>query len=172
ERGLPGENLMTFNIRGSVGRTGLERFYNQHLQGRTGSEIWIVDPSGFRYGKPVKQQPPIKGKDLMISIDVDLQKVAQRAIGARTGAAIAMDVQSGEVLALASKPDYDLNDLTPYIPTSVFQEIEESGGWLNRAVQGVYPPGSTFKIVTAMAALRAGAITPETTSYCSGRYQV
>lgn len=172
ERGLPGENLMTFNIRGSVGRTGLERFYNQHLQGRTGSEIWIVDPSGFRYGKPVEQQPPIKGKDLMISIDVDLQKVAQRAIGARTGAAIAMDVQSGEVLALASKPDYDLNDLTPYIPTSVFQEIEESGGWLNRAVQGVYPPGSTFKIVTAMAALRAGAITPETTSYCSGRYQV
>lgn len=169
---LPGANLMTFNLPGSIGRTGLEHFFNDHLHGKTGSEIWVVDPSGFRYGEPVQSHLPVKGEDLVTSIDVDLQKIAERAIGVRTGALAMLDVQTGEVLALASKPDYNLNDLSPYIPRTVFQQIEEEGGWLNRATQGVYPPGSTFKLITAMAALRAGTITPKTTSYCTGRFQV
>lgn len=169
---LPGDNLMTFNVPGSIGRTGLELHFNDHLQGKTGGEIWVVDPSGFRYGTPVVSQPPVKGDDIVTSIDVDLQTIAENAIGVRTGAVVALDVNTGEVLALASKPNYDLNDLTPYIPTSVFQEIEESGGWLNRALQGTYPPGSTFKIISAMAGFRSGAIDPETTSFCTGYYKV
>lgn len=169
---LPGERLMTFNIHGTTGKAGLERAFNDHLQGTTGGEIWVVDPSGFRYGSPIEQRSPVKGNDLVTSIDLDLQKVAERAIGARTGAVALLDVHSGEVLALASKPDYDLNNLTPSIPRSVFAEIESKGAWLNRAVQGLYPPGSTFKLITAMSALRQGVIDPDSTSYCSGRYQV
>lgn len=169
---LPGELLMTFNIHGTTGKSGLERQFNDHLQGTTGGEIWVVDPSGFRYGTPIDHRLPVKGKDLVTSIDLDLQKVAERAIGARTGAAVALDIRTGEVLAMASKPDYDLNDLSPSIPRSVFAKIESDGAWMNRAVQGLYPPGSTFKILTAMSALRQGVIDPNTTSYCTGSYRV
>jgi len=169
---LPGENLMTFNLQGSQGRAGLERSFEERLQGKTGSEIWIVDPSGFRYGRPVEQRLPVKGEDLYTSLDLDIQQVAERELQGRTGAIIAMDVHTGEVLALASKPDYDLNRLTPFIPTSVYEEINEQGGWLNRAAQGLYPPGSTFKLISAIAALRTGQVTPETTSFCGGTYRV
>lgn len=170
--GVPGEDLMTFNIDGSVGKSGLERAFNDHLQGKTGSEIWVVDPMGYRYGLPINRTPPVKGHDIVTSLDIDLQQIAERAIGARTGAAVAMDVRTGEVLALASKPDYDLNALTPSISRTTFAEIESQGAWLNRAVQGLYPPGSTFKLITAMSALRQGVIDEETTSHCTGYYRV
>jgi penicillin-binding protein 2 len=169
---LPGEQLMTFNIQGSVGRAGLERTFEEHLQGKTGSEIWIVDPSGFRYGQPVERRLPVKGNDLVTSLDLDIQRMAERELDGRTGAVIAVDVHTGEILALASKPDYDLNSLTPFIPQTVFQQIEAEGGWLNRAVQGLYPPGSTFKIISGIAGMRSGAVTPSTTSYCGGSYRV
>lgn len=172
DENLPGDRLMTFNLRGSIGRSGLERSHEEWLQGKTGTEIWVVDPSGFRYGTPLERRPPVKGNDLITSIDLDLQQVAEREMGSRTGAAVMIDVQTGEVLALASKPDYDLNQLTPYIPEKVYQTIEAEGGWLNRAVQGLYPPGSTFKIISGLAALREGIVGPETTSYCRGTYRV
>lgn len=169
---LPGDQLMTFNIQGSIGRDGLERQFESHLQGKTGSEIWVVDPSGFRYGQPVERRPPVKGNDLVTSLDLDIQRVAEAGLGERTGAAVAIDVHTGEVLALASKPDYDLNRLTPFIPTKVYQEIESQGGWYNRAAQGLYPPGSTFKIISAIATLREGTVNAQTTSYCAGTFRV
>ncbi len=172
DENLPGDTLMTFILPGTVGRTGLERHFNEQLAGKTGSEIWIVDPSGYRYGDPVERIPPVKGEDIFTSIDIDIQQSAENGLGNRVGAAVAIDIHTGEILAMTSKPDYDLNSLTPFIPTTVFQEIEEKGGWTNRTLQGLYPPGSTFKLVTALAALRSGAITPETTSYCAGSYMV
>lgn len=172
ETTLPGDNLMTFPIPGSIGRSGIERAFNDRLQGRTGGEIWIVDPSGFRYGEPVKQLAQVQGYDITLSIDIDVQLVAERELGTRIGAVVAIDVATGEILALASRPGYDLSELTPFIPRKVFQRIEEEGGWLNRATHGLYPPGSTFKLITALAALRDGRITPDSVSYCGGRYRV
>jgi penicillin-binding protein 2 len=171
EANVPGRELTTFASRGSFGRNGLERRFDPVLQGETGGEIWIVDPAGFQVER-VEFQAPVKGQDLVTSLDVDLQMVAERAFGQRRGALAALDVETGEVLALVSKPDYDLNDLTPFIPRTVFNRINEDGAWLNRAAQGLYPPGSTFKIISAIAGLRVGAFTPEAKVNCTGYYQV
>ena len=85
---------------------------------------------------------------------------------------VALDVQSGEVLAIASHPSYDLNRLSPFIPRSTFEAINEQGAWLNRCVQLSYPPGSTFKLISTIAGMRHGTISTETEHDCSGVYRV
>ncbi|MDX2110654.1 MAG: penicillin-binding transpeptidase domain-containing protein [Verrucomicrobiota bacterium] len=158
--GLPGEDLMTFRFKGRLGRSGLEKGFDATLQGVTGGEIWVVDPSGFQY-KRTDFQSPVKGQDLYSSLDIDVQQIAEKSLGRHVGAVVALDVQSGEVLALVSKPDYDLNDLTPFIPFKVDDDIRTRGAWLNRATQGLYPPGSTFKVVSAIAGLQSGVLSDE-----------
>jgi len=171
ETDLPGKDLTTFISKGTFGRNGLERTFDHLLQGQTGGEIWIVDPAGFQVER-VRRKLPVQGNPLNTSLDIDLQIVGEQAYGDRQGALVALDVKTGEVLAMVSKPDYDLNDLTPYISREVFRHIDEEGAWLNRAAQGLYPPGSLFKVITAIAGLRAGVITPESTAICNGYFQV
>lgn len=168
---LPGEGLLTFRFDGKVGRTGLEAQFNEHLQGVTGGEIWSVDPGGFQHERIVFEQPQ-RGRDLVTTLDLDLQKAAEQAFGDYLGAAVAIEISSGEVLAIVSKPDYDLNDLTPFISYAVDGRIREEGGWLNRAIQGLYPPGSTFKLISASAGLRSGVIGDDTEIYCPGSFRV
>ena len=168
---LPGSDLMTFYSRGSIGRDGIEKAFDSQLQGRTGSEILVVDPSGFEV-ELVENKPPVTGNPIFCSIDIDIQTAGEDAFGTREGAMVVMDPRTGEVLAMVSRPDYDLNDLTPYISRDTFADIENRGAWINRALQGLYPPGSTFKLITAIAALRAGAVTPETVVNCPGRFMV
>ena len=120
---------------------------------------------------------PVQGRNLTTSLDIELQEAAEAAMKDsegkdRTGAAVALDVRTGEVLALVSKPDYDLNLFVPRLSYDEAKAIEESGGWLNRAIQGQYPPGSTFKIITALAGLRAGALEADTVLTCPGFYRV
>jgi penicillin-binding protein 2 len=88
------------------------------------------------------------------------------------GAAVALDVNTGEVLVLASKPDYNLNELSPRFSTALAAEIESKGAWLNRAISGVYQPGSTFKLITALAGLRSGVLTPDSAYTTNGTYLV
>ncbi len=171
EEGVPGENLTTFNIRGSQGREGLENYFDDHIQGRTGGEIWVVDPGGFQHER-VDRKKAEQGNDLVTSIDISLQKKIEAALGDYRGAAVALDPRTGEILAMATAPGYDLNDFSPALSNSAAQEINETSAWPNRAVQGLYPPGSTFKLVASMAGLRAGIITPQTTSYCRGSHFV
>lgn len=171
ESNLPGEDLTTFISKGRFGQNGLEKSFDDHLQGQTGGEIWIVDPAGFQ-AERIRRDLPVQGRPLNTSIDIDLQTEGEAAFGDRQGALVALDVRTGEVLAMISKPDYDLNDLTPFISNKVFARINEEGAWLNRADQGLYPPGSLFKVVTAIAGLRSGAITPESTALCTGYYRV
>lgn len=171
DEGLPGADLKTFYTRGSFGREGLERQFDERLQGQTGSEIWIVDNSGIRADR-VDRQPPVPGKPLHTSIDIDLQLAGEEAFGDREGALVMLDVQSGEVLAMVSKPDYDLNRTTPFIATEFYEDLKEQEALYNRATRGCYPPGSPFKIITAIAALRHGAITPETEFVCNGTMMV
>ncbi|MGC9450389.1 MAG: penicillin-binding transpeptidase domain-containing protein [Oceanipulchritudo sp.] len=167
EGSLPGDSLLTFRNEAQIGRSGLEKEFNEQLQGKTGGEIWTVDPGGFQYERVVHEIPG-KGTDLTVSLDIDVQLVAEQAMGDKTGAVVAIEIATGEVLAIVSRPAYDLNDLSPFISFEVDREIREKGAWLNRAIQGLYPPGSTFKLLTAMAALREGVVNKDRIITCEG----
>jgi penicillin-binding protein 2 len=168
---VPGDALLTFRHQAQIGRAGVEKQFNPQLQGLTGGEIWTVDPGGFQYERVIHEQPR-KGQDLTLSIDIDVQLAAERALADKTGAVIAIEVATGEVLAIVSKPAYDLNDLSPFISYAVDADIRERGAWLNRATQGLYPPGSTFKLLTALAALRSGTVSAGTVVTCEGFHLV
>lgn len=175
---FPGEDLLTFKMKGSVGRTGLEKIFDPQLEGETGGAIYRVDPAGYKVDLPIEKRMPVQGRNITTSLDIDLQQAAEAAMKDpegkdRTGAAVALDIRTGEVLVLVSKPDYDLNTFVPRLTQDEAKAIEDSGGWLNRAIQGQYPPGSTFKLITAIAGLRAGAIDPATAHVvCPGFYMV
>lgn len=168
---IPDDGIKTFTFKTKVGRTGLERWFNDKLTGTTGWEIWRVDPLGFQDTR-LDMQAPKQGEDIVTSIDIDMQLAAETALGDRTGAAIALDIQTGEVLTIASAPNFDLNDLSPFIPRKTFDEINQAGGWLNRTIQLSYPPGSTFKLLTSIAGMRAGLIDEHTEHNCQGVYRV
>ncbi|MEM7790718.1 MAG: penicillin-binding transpeptidase domain-containing protein [Verrucomicrobiota bacterium] len=168
---IPDDGIKTFAFKKKIGKTGLENHFNTLLTGTTGTEMWRVDPLGFQ-DERLEMIAPTQGKDLITSIDIDLQLAAETALGERTGAAVALDVNSGEVLAIVSHPSYDLNDLSPFIPRKTFEAIEENEAWLNRSLQLSYPPGSTFKLISSIAGMRLGTITEETTHNCQGVYRV
>lgn len=169
--GMPGENLRTYAFAGKMGCTGVEKAFDDRLTGKSGAKIWVVDLDGFQYDV-VADVPPAKGDSVETSLDIDLQTAIEDAFGERKGAAVALDVRTGEVLAMVSKPAYNPNLLSPYITSKVYAEITGRDAWLNRATQGLYPPGSTFKIVTACAGLMTGVITPETIKTCDGGLRV
>jgi len=160
-----GEDLLTFKMKGSFGRDGLEKKFDESLQGQAGGAIYLVDPAGYKVGRPVEKRLPVQGQNLATSIDIDLQLIAEQALdqvrGDRAGVAVAIDVHTGEVLVMASKPDYDLNSFVPHLTAEDAKKISEDGAWLNQAIGGAYPPGSTFKLVTAIAALRSGRVRPD-----------
>jgi penicillin-binding protein 2 len=168
---FPQDGIKTYTFKTKIGKRGIEQHFNEQLSGTTGMEMWRVDPLGFQDSR-LEMIPPKQGKDLITSIDIDLQLAAETALGERTGAAITLDVRTGEVLTLVSHPSYDLNDLSPFIPRKTFDEINERGAWLNRSLQLPYPPGSTFKLITSIAGLRAGTFDTETTHDCQGVYRV
>jgi penicillin-binding protein 2 len=168
---FPDDGIKTFTFKKKVGKTGLERSFDERLAGTPGTELWRVDPLGFQDTR-LEMVAPKQGNDLITSIDIDLQLAAETALGDRKGAAVAIDVKTGEVLTIASHPNFDLNDLSPYIPRKTFDAINERGAWLNRTVQLSYPPGSTFKLLTTIAGMRAGTIGPQTRHDCQGAYRV
>ena len=171
---FPGAGLTTFKMKGTIGREGLEARFDSLLQGETGGAVYRVDPSGYRINPPLEKRQPVHGRDLRTSIDVDLQQAAEKVMtdGELASAAAAIDVKTGEVLVLASKPDYDLNAFIPRLGHDAARDIGERGAWLNRATHGLYPPGSSFKILTSIAALRAQSTTPDAIVNCPGFYQV
>ncbi|MEI6105575.1 MAG: penicillin-binding transpeptidase domain-containing protein [Opitutae bacterium] len=170
-----GEDLLTFKMKGSVGRAGLEKIFDEQLQGETGGAIYLVDPAGYKVTQPVdkrlQQRRPVQGHNLITSLDSELQLAAENAMEDKVGAVVALDVKTGEVLVMASKPDYDLATRIPNLTPD--QDVEKSGVWLNRATQGQYPPGSTFKVITSTAGLRSGAIERGTSRIvCPGYFMV
>ena len=169
--GVPGDHLKTFSFKGKEGKRGVEKSFNEHLQGNSGGEIWLVDPAGFQYQSLAKKVPE-KGDPLTLSIDIDIQSATEDALKGRRGAVVAIEVKTGEVLAMASSPTFDLNDLTPYIPSKVFKDINDRQAWLDRSIQGFYPPASPFKLVTATAGLRHGIMRPEEMFTCDSGYLV
>lgn len=158
---FPGDKFQTFKLKGTIGKDGLERWFDEKLQGEVGGAIYLVNKDGYRVNKPLAQRFPRPGQDLVTSLDIDLQQVAEQSIAAEDtgeGAAVVLDVHTGEVLVMASKPDYDLNQFSPRITREVVQQIEATHAWDNRAMNGLYAPGSTFKILVSIAGMRAGTI--------------
>jgi penicillin-binding protein 2 len=157
---FPGEGLTTLQMKGSVGRDGLEKQFDSLLQGEAGYTILRVDPAGYKVNPPIDHRLPVQGHSLNTSLDIDLQQAAEKAIGDQTGSAVAIDIHTGEVLVLASEPGYDLNIFSPHLSQAAAADIEARKAWNNNALNGVYSPGSTFKIVVSTAALLSGAVTP------------
>lgn len=154
-----------------IGKSGVEKAYEDELRGKAGGLQLEVNAKG-RVVNELKRTPPIPGKDLHLTIDADLQQMMyERLSQERSAAAVIMDVHNGAVYAMGSSPAYDPNIFTQGIPTDLWQELmaDPTRPLLNKVFGGVYPPGSTFKMATALAALEAGAITPDTAVHCSGQ---
>jgi len=144
-----------------IGKTGLEQKYEFYLHGTTGYEQVEVDAGG-RAVRSLSRTPPIQGSDLTLTLDTKLQEIAEKAFGDRRGALVAIDPTSGGVLALVSMPTYDPNLFVDGIRTDDWEQLNNSPDkpMVNRALNGAYPPGSTFKPFLALAALESGKRTP------------
>lgn len=148
-----------------VGRAGIERQYQEQLAGHPGRERLHFDARGRALAEPELLEPSIPGADLDLALDSRLQSRAMRLLSGQTGSIILLDVHSGELPVLASRPVFDPQD--PGAET-----VEGApAGFVNLAIRGLYPPGSTFKIAGAAAALAEGIPASETI-HCSGRHQV
>ena len=152
------------NYRGSqhIGKIGIEQSYEKQLHGITGFEEVETDAAG-RSIRVLSRTPSIPGNNLILSIDLGLQEAAENAFGDRRGALVALDPNNGEVLAFVSKPGYDNNLFIGGIDQENWNLLNNSidRPLNNRALRGVYPPGSTFKPFMALAALELGKRTPE-----------
>jgi penicillin-binding protein 2 len=152
-----------------VGKTGLERQYNDILMGSDGMRRVIVNSIGKEVDH-LSQQDPIPGKQVTLTIDLDLQQVAEQSLGARPGAVVALDPRTGEVLAMVSRPTPDPNDFAVRIPKDEWRKLNEDPlhPLLNRVIQAQLAPGSVFKIVTATAMLEDHNPPESYTSFCPG----
>jgi penicillin-binding protein 2 len=152
-----------------AGKFGLERQYNDLLQGTDGQRRVIVNSVGKEVDHLTTQEA-IPGKQITLTIDYDLQQVAEQSLGARPGAVVALDPRTGEVLAMASHPSMDPNDFAVRVSADEWSKLNESNEHplMNRAIQAQLAPGSVFKIVTATAMLE-DKVPPESfTTFCPG----
>ena len=155
------ESLQKLHYTGKTGAAGIELSYNQVLSGRSGWELWSKTSSGYNQTR-LKYSEPEQGGNVMLSLDYRIQQAAESGLSKLKdpqgellpAAAVMIDVHSGEILALASQPSFDPNRLADRVSSKYYDEVEKSGGWLNRTTQGLYPPGSTFKVITAIAGMR------------------
>ncbi|MGI8673769.1 MAG: penicillin-binding protein 2 [Thermoleophilaceae bacterium] len=157
-----------------VGQSGVEYAYDRFLRGKNGTTRVQVDALGTLKGR-FPPQEPVQGRQLRLSVDYEVQRTAQMALGSAQGAFVVMDVRNGEVRALGSSPSFDPNQFAKVIKPSDFKRLssEENGAPLsNRAIQGLYPTGSTFKLITAVAGLEGGLISPGEVVYDGGSLQV
>jgi penicillin-binding protein 2 len=152
-----------------VGKQGVERQYNKHLMGVDGQRQVVVDNRG-KERQVFGMKEAIPGKDLQLTLDLDLQAVAELAMEGRRGAVVALDPRTGEVLAMVSHPAYDPNRFAGRILAKDWKEIVQNPEkpMLNRAIQAQLAPGSTFKPLMALAGLETGVLTPDFQVSCPG----
>lgn len=145
-----------------IGKTGIEQHYEFELHGETGYEEVEIDAGG-RALRSLKRIPPVSGNNLSLTLDARLQEITEQAFGDRKGALVAIEPSTGGILALVSNPTYDPNLFVDGITQENWKELNEhpSKPMVNRALNGAYPPGSTFKPFMALAALETGKRTPQ-----------
>ncbi|MFQ5946819.1 MAG: penicillin-binding protein 2, partial [Anaerolineae bacterium] len=155
-----------------VGRAGLEEWGEPYLSGGIGATLGIIAPSG-EWVRVLREQPSSASRSLHTALDLDLQKVAEEALGERTGAVVALDPWTGELLAAASYPRFDPNRIGPNSDPGYWEKLTRDGAapLLNRALQGAYPSGSVFKVVTTAAALDGAGLSPSTVLTCPGYWE-
>ncbi|MHB9037935.1 MAG: penicillin-binding protein 2 [Armatimonadota bacterium] len=152
-----------------VGKSGLEREYEDLLKGTDGGKQIEVNALG-RVVRILGEKRSVPGKTLKLTIDRDLQVAAERSFGAQTGGVVAVSVQTGKVLAMVSKPAYDPNIFVKRIKRADWDKITREKALQNRSVYNVYPPGSTFKPMMAIAGLVYNQCDPHTTVSCPGSF--
>lgn len=166
-----------YHLGSIIGKKGLEKEYDLVLRGQEGTDYIEVNASGLIIGDYDEKEsiPDVPGKNLILTIDNDLQMAASNLLDTFCcGAIVAMDPRNGEILAMTSYPSYDANIFSSVIPDSVWQEIssDSTHPLLNRPMVGLYPPGSTVKFIGVGAGLEEGVITENTTfKPCLGGYQ-
>jgi penicillin-binding protein 2 len=165
------EGIRKLNLARQEGVVGLEKSLDAHLRGKLGWEVWSIDPHGYQVSK-IDELKPQQGNDLHTTLDIDVQIIGEAAMSGKRGSIAAVKVQTGEVIALVSEPNYDLNAFVPAPNQATIDTLNEEGSWLNRAIQGLYPPGSTFKTVTALAALKDPSYNPDLDVYCGPHYLI
>lgn len=157
-----------------VGKTGLEKTFEQDLRGTAGTSRIEVNVAG-RMVRELARDEGDAGADVTLAIDLDLQKKVQEALGReKSASAVVMDAHTGAVYALASSPAFDPNLFTTSIPQDIWDALnnDEANPLNNKAAGGMYPPGSTFKMMTAIAGLETGVIKPTTRCFCPGHYDI
>ncbi len=161
-----------------IGQAGIEALEQTQLRGRDGGRNVVVDVRG-RVVDVLDEEDPVAGGSVTLTLDLDLQRIAEEAFQAdvagepaKMGALVAMDVNTGDVLALVSKPSYDPNAFAGGVSAATWKELM-TGEWKplqNRAIAGQYPPGSTYKAIVAAAALQEHVISPNTVVFCPGHF--
>ena len=164
-----------------IGKMGVEKVFDNEFRGINGLKYIMVDAHGkvtsdsFSALLPMRRNKEmVQGKDLHLTIDAELQKVANDALGGEKGAVIAMDVRNGEILAMVSRPSYRPEHISEgFSPgKSKRRKKKDSFSLLNRSTQGTYPPGSVLKIITAFALLEEKTADPKSSVYCPGYYSI
>lgn len=164
-----------YTLNDYIGKTGLEASYEPFLRGRKGVQFVAVNAAGQpieRFNNGRSDVEAIEGADLYLGIDALLQEVAEQQMGNDHGAIVVLDPRNGEVLAFVSKPDYDLHPLETPLAGEYFAQLarDPAKPLFNRAMQTIYPPGSTWKMLMALAALHEGVLDEHTTMYCPGSF--
>jgi len=154
-----------------IGKSGIEKQYDELLRGKIGWETRTVDSRGRRItgSESVTRELPEMGKNLVLTIDAELQKLVEKAIGPQNGAAVVIKPATGEILAMVSYPWYDPNIFTDGVSSEIRALMENpSNPFLNRAIQSSYPPASTFKIIMSTAILADNVFPVDQTILCTG----
>ncbi|WP_122601328.1 penicillin-binding protein 2 [Pseudomonas viridiflava] len=157
----------------SIGKTGIERFYESELHGHVGYEEVETDAQG-RVLRVLKHTDPVPGKNITLSLDVHLQEAAEKALGDRRGSVVALDPETGEVLAMVSKPSFDPNLFVTGISFKQYAALRDSidRPLFNRVLRGLYAPGSTVKPEVAIAGLDSGVVNASTKVFDPGYFQL
>ncbi len=156
-----------------IGKTGIEKFYDEPLRGKAGAAEVEVNVIG-REVRELKRKNAVAGRRVTLTIDGELQRYAMEVLSVhKSVSAVVMDAHSGAIYAMASYPAFDPNIFVRGFSSDEWKEITDNPGrpQTNKAISGQYPPGSTFKMVTALAGLKAGVINKNTKVFCSGKYE-
>jgi penicillin-binding protein 2 len=170
----PGEPLGEFYyyMPDMIGKEGLEAQFDDQLRGSAGGKSLTVDVAGYKHSELGLRRPQ-PGRNLRLTIDARIQRIVEAAMDGRAGAAVVVDPRNGDILAMASVPSYDPNLFYPRISEETFARLmtDPDKPFLNRATSA-FEPGSIFKLITALAGLEDGRITPATESTCTGVFHV
>jgi penicillin-binding protein 2 len=155
------------------GGEGIEKSMNEKLCGESGGRLIRVDASGFRHEEMAEREPR-EGRNLVLTIDSEIQKIAEEVLGDVRGAAVILDPRNGDVIAMASAPSFDPNVFVPRILHDAWNRLNTDSRLplFNRCISGTYPPGSTFKPLVALAALDSGTVTSAEKLACPGYFDL